>query len=143
MKNSISKRDWETISAYLDRQLSQREQARFESRLYNDRQLQAALDDIRRTRQVLRGAPRLRAPRNFLLTPEIAGNPVRIPRLAPVFGWASAVASFLLVLVLVGDFFTDGGFAPVDLISSQQNELLFQRSEISEIDVWPQPAKYW
>jgi hypothetical protein len=133
MKNSVSKRDWETISAYLDNQLSQRDQARFESRLYNDRQLQAALDDIRRTRQVLRGAPRLRAPRDFLLTPEIAGIPVRIPRLAPVFGWASAVASFLLVLVLVGDFFTDGGFAPVDLISSE-------RSEISESNVWPQPA---
>ena len=140
MKNSISKRDWETISAYLDRQLSQREQARFESRLYNDHQLQAAFDDIRQTRQVLRSAPRLRAPRNFLLTPEIAGNPVRIPRLAPVFGWASAVVSFLLILVLVGDFFTDGGFAPVDLILSQQNEIIVQRSEISESDVWVQPA---
>ena len=140
MKNSISKRDWETISAYLDRQLSQREQARFESRLHNDHQLQAALDDMRQTRQVLRSALVMRAPRNFLLTPEIAGTPIRIPRLAPVFGWASAVASFLLILVLVGDFFTDGRFAPVDMISFQQNEFIIQRNEISESDVWVQPA---
>jgi hypothetical protein len=82
----------------------------------------------------------LRAPRNFLLSPEIAGNPIRIPRLAPVFGWASAVASLLLVIVLVGDFFTDGGFAPVDLISSQQFEFISQENEISENDVWVQPA---
>lgn len=140
MKNSISKRDWETISAYLDGQLSQREQVRFESRLYSDRQLQVALDDLRRTHQALRGAPKLRAPRNFLLTPEIAGNPVRIPRLAPVFGWASAVASFLLVLVLVGDFYTNGGFAPVEMITSQNNVFYFQQSEIFKGDVLAQPA---
>ena len=140
MKNSISKRDWETLSAYLDSQLSHREQARFESRLSKDLQLQAALEDMRQTRLVLRSAPKLRAPRNFLLSPEIAGNPIRFPRLAPVFGWASAVTTFLLVLVLVGDFFTDGGLAPVDLIFSQQNEYLIQRSVISEREVFPQPA---
>ena len=101
MKDSISKRDWETLSAYLDGQLSNRKQTRLESRLKNDDQLRVALNDLRNTRYKLRHSPRLQAPRNFMLTPEMAGHPIRMPRLAPVFGWASAVASFLLVLVLV------------------------------------------
>ncbi len=115
MKNSISKRDWETISAYLDGQLSERKHARLESRLAHDLKLRAALDELNNIRQVLRSTPCLRAPRNFMLTPEMAGQPRRMPRLAPVFGWASAVASFLFVLFLVGDLFSTGGAIPMAL----------------------------
>ena len=99
MRNRITKRDWETISAYLDGQLTARQQARFETRLQTDHQLKVTLDELRNTRHILRNTPRLKTPRSFMLTPEMAGQPYRMPRLAPVFGWVSAVASFLLILV--------------------------------------------
>jgi hypothetical protein len=140
MKDTISKRDWETISAYLDGQLSRPKQARLESRLQKDFQLQVALGELRNTRDVLRSAPRLRAPRNFMLTPEMAGHPVRIPRLAPVFGWASAVASFLLVLVLVGDIFNAGRFVPMVNDIPQQSEFVAPRGQVLEDEAPEQPT---
>ena len=124
MNNNISKRDWETISAYLDGQLSPGKRARLESRLANNQQLQSALDEMRNTRQILRNTPQLRAPRSYMLTPEMAGQPRRLPRLAPMFGWASAVASFLFVLFLVGDMFTSGGAIPMALTNLPNQELV-------------------
>ena len=111
MNSKISKRDWETISAFLDGQLSPRKQASFETRLLSDPKLQDATEQIRQTRHLLRNTPQIRAPRNFTLTHEMVGQPIRLPQFAPVFGWASALASFLLILVIVGDIFTPGGFA--------------------------------
>ena len=113
MTKNISNRDWETVSAYLDGQLSGRKLIRFETRLSQDSELRIALDELHQTRQVLRNTPSLRIPRNFLLNPQMVGNPRHLPRLAPVFGWTSAVASLLLVLLLVGDFFTPAGVIPI------------------------------
>ena len=113
MTKNISNRDWETISAYLDGQLSGRKLIRFETRLSQDSELRIALDELHHTRQALRNTPSLRVPRNFLLNPQMVGNPRHLPRLAPVFGWTSAVASLLLVLLLVGDFFTPAGVIPI------------------------------
>jgi len=112
MTKNISSRDWETISAYLDGQLSDRKLIRFEARLSQEPEFRVALNELHHTRQLLRNAPSLRVPRNFLLSPRMVGNPRHLPRLAPVFGWTSAVASLLLVLLLVGDFFTPAGVIP-------------------------------
>ena len=113
MNDKLSKRDWEIISAYLDGQISKKDLARFESRLAREPELQNALQEMRTTRQILRSAPRLLAPRNFTLTPEMVRKvipppPRRKPRLAPFFGWATTAVSLLLVLVLVGDFISFG-----------------------------------
>ena len=141
MKDNITKRDWETISAYLDGQLSERKEARLESRLAQDEQLRVALDEIQNTQHVLRNTPSLRAPRSFMLTPEMAGQPHRLPRLAPVFGWASAVASFLLVLFLVGDLFTAGGAIPMALNNiPTQEELFAPQGQVAGDEVLAQPA---
>ncbi|MFC1997467.1 hypothetical protein ACFLXI_07675 [Chloroflexota bacterium] len=139
MKDKISKRDWETISAYLDGQLSPRKQARLETRLQADHQFQILLDELRNTRHVLRNVPRLRAPRSFMLTPEMAGQPTRLPRLAPIFGWASAVASFLLVLVLVGDFYNVAGYIPVESNIPQQEAYSVVESQGDEYELPTQP----
>lgn len=136
MRNTLTKRDWEMISAYLDGQLSARKQARFESRLQHDQRFQIALEEMRNTREVLRSTPKLRAPRSFMLTPEMVGQPHRLPRLAPVFGWASAVASFLFVIFLVGDLFTTGGAIPMALnnFPQQQEEFIAPKSAVAEND---------
>jgi hypothetical protein len=116
MNQEISKRDWETLSAYLDGQLSAKKLARFESRLSQEPTLQTALDELYAARLVLRNTPRLRPPRNFFLTLEMVGKPRRLPNLAPVFGWVSVVASLLFVFVLIGGFINTGEVLPVAVI---------------------------
>jgi anti-sigma-K factor RskA len=102
MKTNYSSRDWELLSEYLDEQLHPRKRAGLEARLQQDADLRAALDDLRHTRAILRSAPPLKAPRNFTLKPHML--PERSQRrIYPLFQFASAMASVLLVLALVGD----------------------------------------
>lgn len=109
MKNRISPRDQEMLSAYLDGQLSSKDIARLQARLKDERQMQVALEELRMTREALRSLPRLRAPRSFTLTPEMVSRRTAARRTAagrpayPVFGFASLVASLLLVFVFVAD----------------------------------------
>jgi hypothetical protein len=104
MINNIKSRDWEVLSAYLDGQLSSREQTRLETRLKQDPDLQSALEDIRQTRNVLRSLPKLRVPRNFILTPEMVGLKRDTVRFFPVLRLASVLAMILLAFVFIGDF---------------------------------------
>jgi anti-sigma factor RsiW len=97
---SISFRDIEKLSAYLDGQLSPSESTRLEKTIRSDENLAAALKDLRHTRALLQRTPRRRAPRNFTLTPKMAGIRAPIPRLVPVFSWASAVAMLLFIFTL-------------------------------------------
>jgi hypothetical protein len=106
MTKNISMREWEALSAYLDGQLPAKERTRLETRLSQAPELQSALEDLRRTRSVLRSQPKVRAPRNFTLTPDMVGLKTRSSRRAPAypfFGLASALAGFLFLLVIVGD----------------------------------------
>lgn len=102
MTNMLNQRDWTALSAYLDGQLSLREKKRLERRLEGDPALKAGLEELRRTRDVLRQQPRLRAPRNFTLTPEMAG--MKLPHRAyPAVRLAAVLASVLFVVVFLGD----------------------------------------
>jgi hypothetical protein len=107
MTTKNSPREGELLSAYLDGQLNPKERARLEARLREDAQLRSLLVELRRTRAILRSQPRLRAPRNFMLTPQMAGKPVRTPpRAYPALRLASVLAGVLFVLVLAGDLLT-------------------------------------
>ena len=103
MSALISRGDVEAISAYLDGQLGQRDRARLEARLKADPTLQAALEEMRRTRAVLRAAPVLRAPRNFSLKPGMVPMKSRVPQPYPVLRLASVLASLLFLISFVGD----------------------------------------
>jgi len=98
--NTPSFHDVEQLSAYLDGQLSQAEKTRLETRIQSDPALAAALTDLRQARAILRRTPRRRSPRNFTLTPKMAGIKPPVPRLVPALGWASAVAMVLFVFTL-------------------------------------------
>lgn len=102
MKTQISRRDWQRLSAYIDGQITSSEQDRLEARLENEPALQVALDDLRAMKQKLGELPKLRAPRNFTLTPEMVIQR-RYMRRYNSLRLASAVAGILLVLVFVGD----------------------------------------
>jgi anti-sigma factor RsiW len=107
MTRRISDREWQELSAYLDGQLPTKETVRLEQKLQQRAELRAAYQDLRRVRHLLRSQPRLRAPRNFTLSAETVGiTSIRrpAPRRLPVFGLVSALASLMLVLVIVGEF---------------------------------------
>jgi hypothetical protein len=97
---SISFNDVANLSAYLDDQLSQAGKTRLEKQLTEKQGLVDILFDMQEAQQLLRQTPRRRAPRNFSLTPRMAGLKPPVPRLVPAFSWASAVAMVLFVLTL-------------------------------------------
>ncbi len=96
-------RDVELLSAYLDGQLSQADSARLESRLHADPDLRAVLDDLSQSRALLRKLPQRRAPRNFTLTPKMAGVKAPLPRAVPALRWATSFATFLLFLSMAAN----------------------------------------
>jgi hypothetical protein len=95
-----SSRDLERLSAYLDGQLPQADRSRLELRIRSDPDFASALADLRQTQGLLRRTPRRRAPRNFTLTPKMAGIRPPVPRLVPVLSWASAVAALFFICTL-------------------------------------------
>jgi hypothetical protein len=106
MKMQIPPHDFEKLSAYLDGQLSPRQRNHLEIRLKKEAELQSALEDLRNTRALVRATPRQRTPRNFTLTPEMVRQPRSVnPRLFSTFRLASALATLLFVVVVVGDVF--------------------------------------
>ncbi len=102
----ISERDLEMLSTYLDGQLTLGERAQLEARLQTEQELRTALEQIWQAQAAVRNLPFLRAPRNYMLSPKMAGLRKQSPRIYPILGLASALASLLLVLVLIGDLIT-------------------------------------
>ncbi|MBU2610899.1 MAG: hypothetical protein KJ606_08145 [Chloroflexi bacterium] len=107
-----SLRDVEQLSACLDGQLSLAELARLNSRLETDPNLSAALEDLRATRALLRRTAQRHTPRNFTLTPKMAGLKPPLPRAVPVFRLASVVASILLFFTFAGNLLAPLAAAP-------------------------------
>lgn len=117
MKPRISRRDLNLLSQYMDGQLKPTERLRFESRLLKEPALQEILEDMRKTRLILRSVPRYRAPRKFTLSAQPL--PTRlVSRLAPAMGFVSALASLFLIMVLAGDLL--GLFLPARSISMSE-----------------------
>ncbi len=99
----ITDRDWAQLSAYLDGELSGRELKQVRIKIQTDPLLQAALEQLRITKQILQTAPRIPAPRNFTLTPEMVGVQSKKTSFSG-FRLAAALASFLLIGVMILDF---------------------------------------
>lgn len=122
---NYSPKDWQLLSNYLDRQLSDKEILVVKQRLANEPALQQALQDMQQTRYLLQHAKKMPVPRNFTLTQEMAANirPAKKP-LIPLFSFASAIAAILLVIVLIIDFLP--GFIQKNMMaqSAESNEML-------------------
>jgi hypothetical protein len=105
MKTQITPRDWETLSAYLDDQLSVPERRELENRLVNNPVLSQGLEELRQTRMILRNLPKLRAPRNFTLTPSMAGQRAGASMssgMYPVLRLAATLATLFFFIVTAG-----------------------------------------
>ena len=89
--------DVEQLSALLDGKLSRAEAERIQARLRSEPPLQALFGDLQETRQILRRVPKRKAPRNFTLTPQMAGVKPPAPRALPTLRFATMLATALLV----------------------------------------------
>jgi hypothetical protein len=107
MKDKFSPHEFQTLSAYLDRNLSTRDKARLETRLEQDAALRAELEGLKQTRLMLQTLPKRRAPRNFTLSSAmLPRRPARL--IFPTFRFASALAGLLLVATFAGQYFLGG-----------------------------------
>jgi hypothetical protein len=104
MTKTLSFRDVEKLSAYLDGQLKPSEIARLESRLQSEPELASVLKDLRQSRNLLRQLPQRRAPHNFTLTPQMVGQKPPLPRAYPVFRFATVLATLLLFFTFATNF---------------------------------------
>ena len=103
VKRSIPIKDLEKLSAYLDGQLNPNELVDLQNRLSQDNLLRDELIQMRRTRAVIQSLPRRKAPRNFTISKDMV-LAVRPSASQPIFGFVSAVAILLLLVILVSDF---------------------------------------
>lgn len=99
----------ENLSAYLDGELSDQQARRVDAALADDDALQAELDELRRTRQLVAQLPRQHAPddfvqqvlaeveRNRLMT---GGEPAAETATPRRYGWVRYVASAAVVLIV-------------------------------------------
>jgi hypothetical protein len=109
-------KDLETLSAALDRQLKPQEQAALDARLKAEPGLRAAFDQLRLTRSMLRNAPRIKAPRDFTLSPDMLPQKRTLGGLMMNLRTISVIASILFTFVFAGDLF----YRPV-LLGQQLN----------------------
>lgn len=92
--------DVANLSAFLDEELPKGLRTRMEKRIQSEPEMASVYEDLRQARTLIRKMPRRRAPRNFTLTPKMAGIKPPVPRLVPAFSWASAAAVLLFVFTL-------------------------------------------
>jgi len=112
MTKPLPPRDLETLSAYLDGQLSPRHIHKLESRLKREPNLQRAFVELQQTRLALRSIPRVHAPRNFTLTPEMArgraGKQATAWRGFQTMRLVAVAASVMFAVIFAGDLLLGG-----------------------------------
>lgn len=128
---SVSNRDLEKLSAYLDGEILNRERERLETRLQTDVALREAFNKLHRTRAMVRSLPLLRAPRNFYLTPEMVGQRQPARRAFPVLSFASVLASVLFILIFLGDLLVIRSPALSPLSTERYSEKIVELAEPS------------
>ena len=97
----------ETLSAYLDGELTPAEHDRFEQQLAQNSDLRNELVDLQFWQQQMRNLPARRVPRNFTLDPVLYGPPQRQfwGSAYPALRAATALTAFLLVIALAANVY--------------------------------------
>jgi hypothetical protein len=130
MKNKHTRQpDLETLSAYLDHELSDAEEQAVRSQVSQDPALQRQLEDLRQTRYILRHTPKVRRARSFVLTPEMVQRQRFAAGAWNVSRWVSAVASVLLIVMIGGQYLLSGGAMTG---ASSEDNIAFMADEAME-----------
>src|SRR5512133_2873447 len=102
MTETLSRKDYLLLSAYLDNELSQSDMQRVEVRLLADKQFKRTSLELAYTKRMLQALPKIRAPHNFMLNPERVNKTAKHQFFQPVWGLVSAVSTFLLLVLFAG-----------------------------------------
>lgn len=141
MKNERQRaRELASLSAYLDGELSPADRQALESRLQHEPELGVQLEQLRRIKLMVGYLPRLHAPRNYTLTPEmVTVRKNKAQPFAATLRLASAMAAILLVVLFGVEFlFTSGPLASTRMASAPMME-----AAIVMEDVGPAPLITW
>jgi hypothetical protein len=130
--NGLSLKEYEKFSAYLDGQLSPDEIRQVEEQIKTHPDWRLAIEELSATRDLLRRAPRYRAPRNFTISPEVARQFARkswLPsfvsfRLSSAVAALSVIAALALQLLPGANLATRVAMAPA--AESESTQLMAQ-----------------
>lgn len=128
------------LSAYLDNALDAKEVEELEAHLKREPDLREKLENLRRTKMVISRLERVRAPRNYTLTPDMIK--VRAKKTTPLFTTlrlASSFAAILLVALFGVQFLLQGGMQPAML---QSEEPMMEAARVSD-EATPEPLIFW
>jgi len=137
-------RDLALLSAYLDGELQPHQYQALVSRLQAEPDLRERLESLRKVKLTVGYLPRLHAPRNYTLTPEMVT--VRKKKAAPFAGTlrlASALAAILMVALFGVEFlFTSGPLARTQMTSAPQMEaaVMMDAAQPEPLIVWGAPG---
>ena len=107
MTEDLTRRKVELLSLYLDGELSPAEAADTEALLTENAEARRTLEEFRATRMLMSSLPEIHPPRNFSLTPEMAG--IREKSTAyPILRFATAIAAFGFVILVGLDVLVSG-----------------------------------
>lgn len=133
-------RDLKILSAYLDGALKGNKREKLELRLEREPELLQWLNNLRQTKTILGQLPRLRAPHNFTLTPDMVSvHRQKKQPLTKALRLASSLAAILLVVLLGVDYLFIGG--RLQTRSFLEAPKMESASEISEAN--PEPLIQW
>lgn len=99
MNRKHTDKDLRLLSAYLDGELKESQQRKLEQRLAEEADLREQLENTRKTKSLIRWLPRVSAPRNFTLTPEMVTVRRKKQPWLLTLRWASSVAAILMVVL--------------------------------------------
>lgn len=109
--NKLRRRDLEQLSAYIDGELNEKDARQVEERIAQDATFGIALQELKNTRKLVSELPTVRPPRNFTLSPEMAGIR-RGLNLFPIFRFATVIATAAFAVLVGADvlLLRSGGF---------------------------------
>jgi hypothetical protein len=141
MKNERTRtRELELLSAYLDGELHLDQRQALEARLQTEPDLRERLESLRKVKLTVGYLPRLRAPHNFTLTPEMVT--VRSQKKQPLMAslrLATALAAMMLVVLFSVEFlFTSGPLARPQMGAEPLMEAAMVADEAA-----PEPLIVW
>ena len=116
----------QSLSSYIDQEISSAEQARVEAHLSMCETCRHDLRTLRWTRGLLRETPPVQVPRSFVIREADITSPKPVRRRSWfAVQWAATVVAALFVLVLAGDMLTGawisrGGVQPAAMLASEE-----------------------
>lgn len=139
MNRKHSDKDLRLLSAYLDGELKESQRRKLEQRLAKDAGLRERLENLRKTKSLLSWLPRVPAPRNFTLTPEMVPAHRRKRPLMMTLRWASSVAAILMVVLFSFELLSGNMF----LANQSQESVSVMDEAAYKAEATPKPLILW